>query len=157
MNPSIDKLFRLHYRALCIYALHFLNDHDAVEDVVQESFEMLWRRLNAGLKVENPKSYLYTCVKNRCLGYLGKSNRVEEVGRLSDTLCEEFERDSEVEAKIWGAIGSLPPKCREIFLMGKRDGVKYEEIAEELGISLQTVKNQMSKALTVLKNKLTFK
>jgi RNA polymerase sigma-70 factor (ECF subfamily) len=52
---------------------------------------------------------------------------------------------------LWTAIDSLPEKCREVFVMSKRDGLKYEEIAEELGLSVNTVRNQISKALKILK------
>ena len=67
-------------------------------------------------------------------------------------ILEPSVEDSQVEARLWTAIDSLPDKCREIFLMSKRDGYKQEEIARELGISLQTVKNQVSKALKILKD-----
>ena len=129
----MESLFRYHYRPLCLYALHYLNDVDASEDVVQEAFGVLWEKLSAGKKIVNQKSYLYTVVRNRCLDIIRK-------GR------------SQVEARLWTAIDSLPDKCREIFLMSKRDGYKQEEIARELGISLQTVKNQVSKALKILKD-----
>ncbi|MBO5876505.1 MAG: sigma-70 family RNA polymerase sigma factor, partial [Bacteroidales bacterium] len=62
------------------------------------------------------------------------------------------EERSHIEAKLWTAIDSLPEKCRQVFLMSKRDGLKYEEIAQELGLSVNTVRNQISKALNVLKN-----
>lgn len=65
---------------------------------------------------------------------------------------DDAEERSQIEAKLWTAIDSLPEKCRQVFLMSKRDGLKYEEIAEELGLSVNTVRNQISKALNVLKN-----
>ena len=58
---------------------------------------------------------------------------------------------SSVLRRLWTAIDSLPERCREIFLMSKRDGLKYEDIADELGISENTVRNQISKALKILK------
>lgn len=69
-------------------------------------------------------------------------------GLLDDEALQE---DSVTEARLWTAIDSLPDKCREIFLMAKRDGLRYEEIASELGISENTVRNQVSKALRILK------
>jgi RNA polymerase sigma-70 factor (ECF subfamily) len=65
---------------------------------------------------------------------------------------DDAQERSQIEAKLWTAIDSLPEKCREIFLMSKRDGLKYEEIAQELGLSVNTVRNQISKALNVLKS-----
>jgi RNA polymerase sigma-70 factor (ECF subfamily) len=59
---------------------------------------------------------------------------------------------SEREAKVWEIINDLPDRCREVFLMSKRDGMTYNEIAEELGISVKTVEHQISKALKKLRN-----
>ena len=59
------------------------------------------------------------------------------------------------DARIWKAIDKLPEKCREIFLMSKRDGLTNEEIADELGISIKTVKNQMTKAFSRLREALS--
>ncbi len=66
---------------------------------------------------------------------------------LIPDIGEEVIDTSFRDARIWKAIDELPEKCREIFLMSKRDGYSNEEIADELGISIKTVKNQMTKAL----------
>jgi RNA polymerase sigma-70 factor (ECF subfamily) len=60
----------------------------------------------------------------------------------------------ELEEKIGEAIRSLPEKCRQIFELNRFEGFKYAEIAEQLGISVKTVENQMSKALKLLREKL---
>ena len=151
----MENLFRYHYRPLCIFALHYLKDIDASEDVVQEAFGLLWEKLSAGEKVVNQKGYLYSIVKNRSLDILRKKGSVGEAISLDgsvDNIEEPTVEDAEVEARLWTAIDTLPEKCREIFLMSKRDGLRQEEIAQELGISLQTVKNQVSKALKILKD-----
>lgn len=151
----MENLFRYHYRPLCIFALHYLKDIDASEDVVQEAFALLWEKLLAGEKVVNQKGYLYSIVKNRSLDILRKKGSVGEAISLDgsiDNIEEPTVEDAEVEARLWTAIDTLPEKCREIFLMSKRDGLRQEEIAQELGISLQTVKNQVSKALKILKD-----
>lgn len=64
---------------------------------------------------------------------------------------DDAQERSQMEARLWTAIDSLPEKCREVFLLSKRDGLKYEEIATELGISENMVRNQISKALRILK------
>lgn len=67
---------------------------------------------------------------------------------LTDEECEER---SFVEARLWTAIDALPTRCREAFLLSKRDGLTYEEIARRLDISVNTVRNHVSKALKILK------
>ena len=79
------------------------------------------------------------------------------------TFCESFisdvggdEIDTSIrDAKIWKAIDNLPEKCRNVFLMSKRDGLSNEEIADELGISIKTVKNQLTKAFGRLREALS--
>lgn len=59
---DIDRLFRLYYRPLCLYATHYLKDPDAVEDIVQDAFEALWEKM-AVSDIQSPKSYLYASLK----------------------------------------------------------------------------------------------
>jgi RNA polymerase sigma-70 factor (ECF subfamily) len=94
-------------------------------------------------------------VRNRCLDQLRKNGLQTEQLKPYDTYGiideDNLQERSEIEARLWTAIDSLPEKCREVFLLSKRDGLKYEEIAAELGISENTVRNQISKALKMLK------
>ena len=71
-NINFDDLFRYNYRPLCLYALHYLQDADLSEDIVQESYAALWEKLQEGAHVLNRKSYLYMMVRNRCLDHLRK-------------------------------------------------------------------------------------
>ena len=153
---NIEDLFRLNYRPLCLYAMHYVSTADLAEDVVQESFAALWEKIENGADVVNRRAYLYMSVRNRCLDNLRRKGIPTESLKPYDTygiIDDDDAADrSFIEAKLWTAIDSLPEKCREVFLMSKRDGLKYEEIAEELGLSVNTVRNQISKALNVLKN-----
>ena len=99
--------------------------------------------------------YIYMMVRNRCLDHLRKKGIPTESLKPYDTYGiiddDDAQERSQTEAKLWTAIDSLPEKCRKVFIMSKRDGLKYEEIAEELNLSVNTVRNQISKALKVLK------
>lgn len=157
-NDPIDfnDLFRYNYRPLCLYVLHYLQDVDLAEDIVQESFTTLWEKLQEGTHVQNRRSYLYMMVRNRCLDHLRKKGIPTESIKPYDTYGiiddDDAQERSQTEAHLWTAIDSLPDKCREIFILNKRDGLKYEEIADELGLSVNTVRNQISKALKILKD-----
>ena len=70
---------------------------------------------------------------------------------VADESEEEIIREAEEHARLWRAIDALPPARREIFLLSKRDGLKQQEIAERLHLSIKTVENQMSKALKSLR------
>ena len=152
---DFEGLFRYNYRPLCLYALHYLGDSDLAEDIVQESYTSLWEKLQEGANVFNRKSYLYMMVRNRCLDHLRKKGIPTESLKPYDTYGiiddDDAQERSQTEARIWTAIDSLPEKCREVFILSKRDGLKYEEIADELGLSVNTVRNQISKALKLVK------
>ena len=147
VQKHIELLFKRYYRPLCLYALHFVGETDVAEDIVQEAFVALWE-LQAD--VREPKSYLFASVRNGCISWLRQRNRVADTS-LEAIPEEELESRADEEARLWSAIDALPRRRRQIFLLAKRDGLKYEEIAARLGISVHTVRNQMSKALAALK------
>ena len=149
---EIDNLFKLYYRPLCLYALHYMGDTDESEDIVQESFTSLWQSPSS---ISDPKSYLYRTVRNRSIDRLRSKGKVDivpldDVSAISD---EEAMLRSEREALLWTAVDSLPAKRRELLLLSKRDGLKYSEIAQRMGISENTVRNQISRALDALRKK----
>lgn len=164
---EIDLFFQQYYRPLCLYALHYLHDLDEAEDVVQDCFVRLLeaekRDANSSvssLSMSNPqnlKSFLYASVRNACIDKLRRKNPIVQdisPSDLSGVISDEQAVDSASrEAELWTAIEQLPERCREIFLMSKRDGMTYREIAEELCLSEKTVEHQISKALKTLRGK----
>ena len=96
-------------------------------------------------------------VKNRCIDQLRKDNFNDsniQASDLEETTCdEEYRERSETEARLWTVIDTLPEKCRQALLLSKRDGLKYQEIATRMGISVNTVENHINKALKVLRTK----
>lgn len=153
---QIETGFRLWYKPLCLYALHYLDSIDESEDVVQDVFCTLMQKAQTGGYVQVSKAYLYASVRNRCLDILKSARTRNTVNSLegTDDIPEDdptlMDRSVE-EARIWSAIDSLPKNCRNIFLMNKVQGKKYSDIAEELGISENTVRNQIAKALKTVK------
>ncbi len=150
---EFEIFFRRLYLPLGMYALRIVDDADIAEDMVQDAFLKTWEQLESGLKISNFKAFMYRCVRNECLTYL--SSQKEMVGEEFIPEVDEVEIDTSFrDARIWKAIDELPGKCREIFLMSKRDGYSNEEIADELDISIKTVKNQMTKAFSRLREAL---
>lgn len=165
---EIESAFQKYYRPLCLYAIHYLHDVDEAEDVVQDCFvRLLEKRDKAVLETHsadslffsgNVKGFLYTSVRNACIDRLRrKDTSVQTIvspSDLSGVISDEQAIDCSFrEAELWTAIEQLPDRCREVFLMSKRDGMTYREIAEELGLSEKTVEHQISKALKTLRGK----
>lgn len=150
---QFEAIFRRLYVPLGMYALRLVNDIDEAEETVQEAFVRTWELIQSGAEIDNIRTYLYRAVRNNAIENLRRKQQTccqEEIGDITDEVIDTSERD----ARIWKAIDQLPERCREIFLMGKRDGLSQGEIANELGLSVQTVKNQMSKALKSLREAL---
>ena len=151
-HVSFTQLFSSYYRPLCLYAIHYLQNAELAEDIVQECFIKLWER-----QAEHPKAFLFTAVRNACIDHLRKRKPIDatiEPADLDGSITdEEAQERSFHEAELWTAVDALPDRCREILLLSKRDGLTYREIALRLGISEKTVEHQISKALKVLRGK----
>lgn len=159
----VDSLFKSLYRPLCLYAAHYLKgDLDTAEDIVQDCFVKFWQlrskegNHNSQPSILNSQHFLYTSVHNACIDYLRRQHPeilsfepYDLDGIISD---DEAQMRSFEEAKLWTAIDSLPARQREIFLMSKRDGMTYAEIAHELNLSVKTIEHQISKALHKLRS-----
>ncbi len=153
-SKEFETIFRRLYLPLGMFALRIVDNADVAEDMVQEAFMKTWMQLENGAEITNLRAFLYACVRNECLAHLNRSSSLVGEEHLPEVGEEEIDTSFR-DAKIWRAIDDLPEKCREIFLMSKRDGYSNEEIARELGISVKTVKNQMTKAFTRLREALS--
>ena len=152
-DKEFEIFFKRLYLPLGMYALRLVEDVDIAEDLVQETFMNVWLYLQKGGKIDDFSSFTYRSLRNVCLSHLRRTKEmcnIDDVPEVEDEVIDTSIRD----ARIWRAIDELPKKCREIFLMSKRDGLSNSEIAEELDLSVKTVKNQITKAFRRLRNAL---
>lgn len=151
-STSFRREYERLYMPLGMYALRIVGNVDDAQDIVQGAFAAAWVKVAAGAEIGNFKSYMYRAVHNAALSSLARSG-VEEP--LSEEICQEVSvvdiDTSERDAALWRAIDELPERCREVFLMSKRDGMSNTAIAEELDISIKTVENQITKAFAKLR------
>ena len=153
-SKEFEIFFKRLYLPLGMYALRIVDDATVAEDLVQDAFIKAWLYIEKGGDIEKFTPFMYRAVHNVCLTYLRERREtvgVEEIPEVAEEDIDTSFRD----ARIWKCIDELPEKCREVFLMSKRDGLSNEEIAEELGISIKTVKNQMTKAFKRLREGLS--
>ena len=175
MKCSIKKFSEMYetvYRDLYRYALCLMKNPQEAEDAVSEAVIAAYENIHKLKKEEAFKSWIFTILTNKCKKRLKKAlketpGREEElpeqatapdydlaidVKKAFFVLSEEEQiYQSERDARLWAAIDGLPAERKKIFLLSKRDGLKYQEIAEELQISIKTVENQMGKALKTLR------
>lgn len=153
-SREFQASFRLMYLPLGMYALRIVGDVEDAEDLVQDAFIKAWMAIQSGCVIDNFKAYMYRGVRNECISFIRDRKQFEDIEQVPDISDSDYET-SALDAKIWRAIDDLPEQCRRIFLMSKRDGLSNKEIAEELGISIKTVKNHMTKAFSRLRTDLS--
>ena len=152
-TKDFEYHFRCLYRPLNMYALRYTENLDDAEDIVQQSFSDVWEKLAGGASIQNLKAYMYQTVRNRSLTLITSRQKDHESEWSEPEEQTEEERiiRSERDARLWTAIDCLPTERKKIFLLSKRDGLTYQEIANELNISIKTVEHQISKALKALR------
>ncbi|WP_142785364.1 RNA polymerase sigma factor [Changchengzhania lutea] len=155
-NRKVFKnFFNKNYKDLVVYANGYLFDKDSSEDIVQETFIYIWENADK-LKIKTSlKGYLYAMVRNRCLNFL-KSIKVTdnfEFLEFNLNLITEhvFDSTSEEDKKIvyhqiLKIVDALPDKMQQVVKLKFLHNYKYSEIADELGISVNTVKTQLKRA-----------
>jgi len=163
------ELFLKYHGRLVLFANKFTGDLQVSQDLVQDAFLKLWEKPEILQNIKSPKAYLFQSVRNNCRNYQRhlqiKHSAEEELAFQIDT----FEKEAllnykdplhslyemEMEQEIEKIIQSLPDKCREVFKMSRRDHMKNLEIARELGISVKMVEKHISKALAIMRSKLS--
>ena len=155
---AFRKLFDFYYQDIYGYSVSILKSKELAEENVQDVFLKVWLyRENLNLE-QSFKSYLFTIARNQAFNLLNKAaNDVllrEEIFYKSQKSYDQGDysiREADCKKLKKQAIKKLPPKRKRIFKMSRKQGKTYEEISKELGISVNTVKNQMSKALETLR------
>lgn len=155
---AFEMIFKTYYKLLCHYAHSFLNDKNEAEEVVQTTFIKIWEKKNELSVQSSLKAYLYSMVRNGCLNVIKHEKvkqlhakwHVQETER-SRELVEEKVLSNDLESKIYLAMKALPEQCRLVFQLSRFEELKYQEIADQLQISVKTVENQMGKALKIMR------
>ncbi|MBQ0047092.1 MAG: sigma-70 family RNA polymerase sigma factor [Prevotellaceae bacterium] len=155
---NIKIFFKEHYHSLFLYATHIMGDADRAEDVVMDCFAKFVEKVEGGwLPNSDAKRYIYMMVRNMCIDEMKRLQHIVDIDTIGDMVDTTDDRFMEIveqcdrEARLWKAIDDLPKSRRRIFLMSKRDGLTYREIANRLGLSVKTVEKQISNAFHALR------
>ena len=156
---AFSSFFHLHYRPLCYFAAQLLNSQQDGEDIVKDTFVKLWQKHTDFDTPQNIKAFLYITTRNACLNFL-RHLQVKESSRKELMYIEENKGDelvlnqmirAELMQEIYSEIEKLPERRRDVFKMAYLDGLKNEEIAHQMNISIHTVKEHKGKALYSLR------
>lgn len=152
---GMELLFKEYYKPLVVWAATFLHDTQRSEDVVQDFFVKLWEKSFVDkLQPDTLKSYLFTSVRNLALNQLDRIDPLRQACDVAryESPWEEYDSfEDEVFRRVETEIGKLPPRTQEIIRSVYLKGMKYKEVADELGISVSTVNSLLVKALKKLR------
>lgn len=157
---DFEKLFKQHNKDLCDLAYNLVRDKDAAKDVVQEVFLKLWKNRDQIDFGEQIRHYLFKATAHTSLNHLRAQKKILTLD--DDTSIRNLKASpgieeigyKELELRVRSAIDRLPPKCKAIYILSRQEGMKYQEIADALELSVKTVENQMGIALEKLREEL---
>jgi len=155
-EKAFKRFFESFYPLLIGFAEKFLHDEDASKDIVQDAFVYFWNKKEDIYSIPSGKIYLYKYVKNHCLNYLRDKRGMDPMS-LSALNSEIFYRDSILEEEIYDciykAIQILSPQGKVVMEL-TLDGLKNCEIAEKLGVTINTVKTIKQRAFKSIRMEL---
>ncbi len=154
-------IFSNYYNDLVMFASTFSKDKDIAEEVVQDVFVKLWNERHY-INVESSlKSFLLKSVQNKCIDWLRHLKSREKFINESNLIRNNFENNtedyllySELSENIENILSKLPDDICQAFKMNRYEGMKYNEIAEKLDVSVRTVEVRIGKALHLLREHL---
>lgn len=166
---TFEEIYTKYHPKLVRFSNEYIFSIPDAENIVQDCFVYLWEHQEDLYTIRNINAFLFRLVKNKCVDYLRNKiaveNRKEEFQYISikeaeykllsiEAFDDSALSDEDIEKIIYRAIDNLPGKCKEIFVMSKINKLKYEEIAELLNVSTNTVRNQIAIALKKMRKEL---
>ena len=154
-QKEFQELVDLHFNALCAFGKIFVQN-EAIEDIVQDVFISFWQKKKDFVTTNEAKSYLYKSVRNKCLNYI--RDEIVQQNRLKNSIdltteIDDYVIEEEVFNQLYQEIKNLPTGSQQVMLLAL-NGLKNEEIAVQLHISVNTVKTQKKIAYAKLKSRL---
>lgn len=158
---AFEYFFREYMRLLYSYALGFMKEKEAAEDIVQDVYVYFWNHKERIQYTGSIYGYLQRAVKNACvnarLHEQVKRKYLQETLYTEEEACDWQRADAlrEMRQRLLEAIDQLPEKCKQIFMMSCLEGLKYKDVASQMGISENTVKTQIKLAYKRLRGEMS--
>lgn len=157
-QAAFRSFMSVYSKDLYYFALGYVGSREVAEEVVSDVFLEVWNNRPQLAEIKQIKSWLLVMVRNKAISYLRKEqaggtvsfDELEEyyipsVQSPDDKIISEEEMD-----EINRAIASLPPKCKEVFMLAKIEKIPYKEISEILNISVKTINIHVAKAMGLI-------
>jgi len=154
---AMELIFRQYYIFVCRSITRILPHGHVAEDLAQDVFHDLWKKRDSLVIKSSLTAYLRRAAVNKTLNFIRdrkiKWDDEPELETMTSAVpnARQNLEEQELRKLIDRTIDGLPERCRLVFTLSRFEEMTYQEIANELGISIKTVENQMSKALRILK------
>ena len=165
---DFDSVFRKYHHRLYLYTLKFVENESDALDIVQNVFLSVWENKKFRIDEKMVQSYLFNAVKNSCLNYIkhrivvrkfeqSLASELMEMEAIHFQSSEKSLIEKENLKQLEDAINSLSESYKEVIVLSRYEGLKNQEIAHKLNISVRTVETRIFRALTRLKEKVSSK
>ena len=165
-SKALEELFHRTFPRLVDFASKITKDAQVAEDILQDVFIKVWEK-KGEIESLNIEGYLFRMVRNQCLDYIRfvkvigeKDIELNSIRKFEELYRIDFVRDEpylliqeELKKQIEETIDSLPPRCREVFVLSKIEGLKNREIAEQLQINIKNVERHLARAAQTFKER----
>jgi RNA polymerase sigma-70 factor (ECF subfamily) len=157
---AFRSLFHAYVPLVQAAVTKLIRNREAVPDVVQEIFLRIWLARDQLPEIDNPRSWILRIVYHQAFNWLRQqkaqrkrdlvlSETIQAVSSLSTEEAAQFEETSRI---VQAAIDQLPPQARKVYLLNREEGLKIGEIAQQLQLSTQTVKNTLGRSVKAIRN-----
>jgi RNA polymerase sigma-70 factor (ECF subfamily) len=157
-DDNLEQLMNQYYAQLCVVSVQYVDSLQIAEDIVQDIFLRFWEEKKLLSADTNAKAYLFRSVRNASIDYIRRNNYrvftdLEEANYITDEHINAEELSAQYE-HLRTLIAQLPPQEQTVLMAIVVDNKKYKEVAEEMNISVNTVKTHFSRALKTLRKEL---
>ena len=153
-EAAFEKIFHTYNAKLLPFVTSITKSREVAEEIMQEVFLKLWLQQSTLTTIDNPAAWLVRLSSNMALSYLQRqaihSKAVNKLSHHSSPAASSIEADidaKKIQQHIAAAISSLPEKRQQVYKLSREEGLNRKQIAEQLGLSESTVKNQLNAAL----------
>ncbi len=158
---AFEKLFHIWKDKLYFFILRIVNTPENAEDIVQEIFTKLWQDRDKLIQIEHFSAYLFQMAKNQAISGMRRMahetlilSELKKNATVAGLPVDETFLQKQLQEKLQEIVNNLPSRQNEVYTLSREQGLKQDEIARRLGISISTVQNHMTEALRTIRRQL---
>ena len=156
-ESAFQIIYDKYFTRLITFITKLSHNRMLAEEIAQLSMVKFWEQREKINITSSLKSYLYKMAYHEYLLHIRRESKYPIIEDIVIEAIDELSDDNDNQVllqKVYKEINKLPPKCREVFIMSKIDGMNYKEISTHLGISSKTIESHMTKAFRLIRNAL---